>query len=149
MQLYSILDENNYITHCEWHDQCPANGIALLNTEFKAPRLVDGVLIEAHITTEQELIESEFLKYQQRAQDGNDAYLKISAEFRIAKLSGQISESEHKAIEELLIPVRDEIRAGQWVSGKLKLEDLGSGLIGSTLYDRLHLQISQYIAQCY
>ena len=149
MQLFSILDENNYITHCEQHEQCPINGTPLLNTEFKAPRLVGGVLIETHVTTAEELIEVEFLKYQQRAQDGNDAYLKISAEFRIAKLSGQISEAEHKAIEELLIPVRDEIRAGQWISGKLKLEALGSGLIGSTLYDRLHLQITQYIDLCY
>jgi hypothetical protein len=78
-----------------------------------------------------------------------DAYLKISAEFRVAKLSGQISEAEHKAIEELLIPVRDEIRAGQWISGLIKLEALGSENIGVTLYDRLHLQISNYIELCY
>jgi hypothetical protein len=149
MQLYSILDENNYITHCERHEQCPSNGTPLLNTEFKTPRLVDGVLVETHVTTANELIEAEFMKYQQREKDGMDAYLKISAEFRVAKLSGQISEEEHKAIEDLLIPVRDEIRAGQWISGKVKLEDLGSTLIGITLYDRLHLQITNYIDLCY
>jgi hypothetical protein len=55
MQLYSILDENGYITHCEWHNECPVNGMALLNTQFKAPRLVDGVLIEG--ATNEELIE--------------------------------------------------------------------------------------------
>ena len=149
MPLYSILDENNYITHCERHEQCPANGTPLLNTEFKAPRLVGGVLVETHTPTAEDLIAEEFLKYKQRERDGMDAYLKISAEFRVAKISGQISEAEHKAIEELLIPVRDEIRAGQWISGLVKLETLGAQNIGVTLYDRLHLQISNYIAQCY
>ena len=149
MPLYSILDENNYITHCIMSDTCPENGTPLLNTQFVKPRLVDGVLVETHVTTAEELIEIEFLKYQQRERDGMDAYLKISAEFRVAKLSGQISEAEHKAIEELLIPVRDEIRAGQWISGLVKLEALGSQNIGATLYDRLHLQISNYIELCY
>lgn len=149
MQLYSILDENNYITHCIMSDTCPQNGTPLLNTQFVKPRLVGGVLIETHVTTAEELIELEFAKYQQRERDGMDAYLKISAEFRIAKISGQISEAEHKAIEELLIPVRDEIRAGQWISGLEKLEAIGATAIGTELYDRLHLQISNYIAECY
>ena len=149
MPLYSILDSENYITHCIMSDSCPANGTHLLNTQFVKPRLVGGVLVETHVPTAEELIEAEFLKYQQRERDGMDAYLKISAEFRVAKLSGQISEAEHKAIEELLIPVRDEIRAGQWISGLVKLETLGTQNIGVTLYDRLHLQISNYIDQCY
>jgi hypothetical protein len=55
MQLYSILDENNYITHCERHAECPSNGTPLLNTQFKNPRLVEGVLIEG--ATEEELAE--------------------------------------------------------------------------------------------
>ena len=149
MPLYSILDSGNYITHCIMSDTCPSNGTPLLNTQFVKPRLVDGVLIETHTPTADELIEAEFLKYQQRERDGMDAYLKISAEFRVAKISGQISEAEHKAIEELLIPVRDEIRAGQWISGLIKLETLGSQNIGATLYNRLHLQISNYIELCY
>lgn len=149
MPLYSILDSENYITHCIMSDTCPQNGTHLLNTEFVKPRLVGGVLIETHVTTTEELIEIEFAKYQQRERDGMDAYLKISAEFRVAKLSGQISEAEHKAIENLLIPVRDEIRAGQWISGLVKMEALGSQNIGVALYDRLYLQISNYIAQCY
>ena len=149
MPLYSILDSENYITHCIMSDTCPQNGTHLLNTEFVKPRLVGGVLIETHVTTTEELIEIEFAKYQQRERDGMDAYLKISAEFRVAKLSGQISEAEHKAIEELLIPVRDEIRAGQWISGLVKMEALGAQNIGVALYDRLYLQISNYIAQCY
>jgi hypothetical protein len=55
MQLYSILDENGYITHCERHAECPSNGTPLLNTQFKNPRLVEGVLIEG--ATAEELTE--------------------------------------------------------------------------------------------
>jgi hypothetical protein len=54
MKLYSILDENGFITHCEWHNECPANGTPLLNTQFKTPRLVEGVLVETHISTIEE-----------------------------------------------------------------------------------------------
>jgi hypothetical protein len=46
MILYSIIDENNYITHCEWHEECPANGTPLLNSQFIKPRLENGILIE-------------------------------------------------------------------------------------------------------
>ena len=51
MNLYSILDENNYITHCITSDTCPPNGTSLLNTQFVKPRLVNGVLVETHIPT--------------------------------------------------------------------------------------------------
>ena len=46
MPLYSILDENGFITHCENHAECPTNGTPLLNTQFIKPRLVGGVLVE-------------------------------------------------------------------------------------------------------
>ena len=46
MQLYSILDSENYITHCVQANECPQNGTPLLNTQFIKPRLIDGVLIE-------------------------------------------------------------------------------------------------------
>jgi hypothetical protein len=52
MSLYSILNNENYITHCEEHDECPINGTPLLNTEFIRPRLVNGVLIEGEITSD-------------------------------------------------------------------------------------------------
>lgn len=90
-------------------------------------------------------LEEETNKYLKRTQDGIEAYAKISAEFRLAKLSGQISEEAHHYIEEILIPVRNEVLAGQWISGLQKLEALGSAEIGQQLYDRLHLQISNYI----
>ncbi|QHB38758.1 hypothetical protein tooticki91_gp062 [Flavobacterium phage vB_FspS_tooticki9-1] len=46
MPLYSILDENGFITHCEQHNECPLNATPLLNTQFIKPRLVGGVLLE-------------------------------------------------------------------------------------------------------
>jgi len=54
MQLYSILNSEDYITHCEWHNECPTNAIELLNTQFKNPRLVEGALVETHISTIEE-----------------------------------------------------------------------------------------------
>lgn len=95
------------------------------------------------------MLAQETNKYLKRTQDGISAYASISAEFRLAKLSGQITELAHQYTEELLIPVRNEVLAGQWISGLQKLEAIGSEQIGSSLYDRLHLQISNYISLNY
>lgn len=55
MQLYSILDSEGYVLHCERHDECPINGTPLLNTQgFKLAKLVNGVLVEAHISSIEE-----------------------------------------------------------------------------------------------
>ena len=96
-----------------------------------------------------ELIENEKQAYIKRAQDGQEAYATISAEFRLAKLSGTITEEAHAFIEKLLIPVRNEVLAGQWMSALKELELIGSEAIGQQLYDRLHLQISNYINENY
>ena len=86
--------------------------------------------------------------YKKRTQDGINAYAEISAEFRLAKLAGIITEEQHGAIETTLIPVRNEVLAGQWISALQKLEAIGVS-IGSELYNRLHNQISNYIAENY
>jgi len=52
MPLYSILDENGFITHCENHAECPPNGTPLLNTQFIKPRLVEGMLVEGATSEE-------------------------------------------------------------------------------------------------
>lgn len=88
-------------------------------------------------------------KYIKRVNDGINAYARISAEFRLAKLSGQISEEQHHGIEVILIPVRNEVLAGQWISAKIQLEQIGSSEIGENLYNRLHTQISNYINENY
>ena len=87
--------------------------------------------------------------YKKRAQDGINAYAEISAEFRLAKLSGIISEETQRHVERALTPVRNEILAGQWISAKNELELLGSDSIGVDLYNRLHNQITNYINENY
>ncbi len=154
MPLYSILDENGFITHCENHAECPPNGTPLLNTQFIKPRLVGGVLVEGfgfeeiQIIQKQQALQNETQRYIQRTQDGINAYAEISAEFRLAKLSGILTEEQHGIIENILIPVRNEVLAGQWISAKLKLEEIGNS-IGTDLYNRLHTQISIYITNNY
>lgn len=93
--------------------------------------------------------ENEFQSYLKRKADGENAYLKLSAEFRLAKLSGQISEETHSYLEELLTPVRNEVMFGQWKKGLSILENLGVSQIGADLYSRLHAQISNYIIENY
>lgn len=94
-------------------------------------------------------LNEEYQKYLQRQKDGVNAYMMISAEFRLAKLSGVISEAEHGAIEELLTPVRNEVIAGQWIKGKQLLVELGSEVIGIDLYNKIFNQLDEYIIQNY
>ena len=116
----------------------------------------DIVGVEYVEATESELAEIEskrLLKletemYRKRQCDGVLAYSEISAEFRLAKLSGILTEEQHGAIESILIPVRNEVLAGQWISARQKLEEIGV-VIGADLYNRLHTQITNYISQNY
>lgn len=94
------------------------------------------------------LLKEETEMYRKRQCDGVLAYAEISAEFRLAKLSGVLTEEQHGAIEAILIPVRNEVLAGQWISARQKLEEIGV-VIGAELYNRLHAQISNYIAENY
>lgn len=127
----------------------------LYNGNFRKPKwngvdYVEGLTLEEVVLLEEKEIQDvEFFKYLKRKQDGEIAYLKLSAEFRLAKLSGIISEQAHSYLEELLTPVRNEVMFGQWKKGLEILENLGSSQIGIQLYDRLHLQISTYINENY
>lgn len=94
-------------------------------------------------------IGDEFQKYIKRQQDGIEAYLLISAELRMAKFGGIISDAAHKIIEKTLEPVRAEVVLGQWVGGLQKLEEIGSTIIGQTMYDDLYNRITTYITNNY
>lgn len=94
------------------------------------------------------LLKEETEMYRKRQCDGVTAYAEISAEFRLAKLSGLLTEEQHGAIEAILIPVRNEVLAGQWISARQKLEEIGI-VIGSELYNRLHTQMTNYINENY
>jgi len=91
------------------------------------------------------MVAEETQRYIQRTTDGVNAYAKISAEFRLAKLSGTIDDATHTYLENLLIPVRNEVLAGQWISAKQKLVVIGVEQIGADLYNRLFEQLSEYI----
>ncbi len=91
-------------------------------------------------------LEAEKNMYIKRANDGVTIYASLSAEFRLAKLNGIITEEEQKGIERILIPVRNEVLAGQWISAKQLLEEIGFSVVGESLYNRLLLIITDYIA---
>lgn len=95
------------------------------------------------------MVAEETQKYIQRTTDGINAYAKISAEFRLAKLSGTIDDATHTYIENILIPVRNEVLAGQWISAKQKLINIGETAVGASLYSRLIEQLTNYINENY
>jgi len=97
----------------------------------------------------QQALQIETQKYIQRTQDGVNAYAALSAEFRLAKLNGILSEEQQKGIESILIPVRNEVLAGQWISGLQVLEVIGNSIIGVELYNRLHNLLTDYITANY
>ena len=132
------IDENNVeVSQMDLQSYLEADG-TIFETDFNFPN--DAAA---------ESLELETQRYIKRTQDGINAYAKISAEFRLAKLSGQISEQTHGYIENLLIPVRNEVLAGQWISALMKIEDLGVAQVCKELYERLHLQLTDYITQNY
>lgn len=154
-KIYSIYNENFEITHCEFFEdgENPINSTDKLVTIEVIPMYdIDNDIIYDGASLEeiQEIKkQNEYQLYCKRQQDGVSAYLNISAEFRLAKLTGIMTEEAHSAIEEILTPVRNEIMFGQWKKGLSILESIGILQIGSELYDRLHLQISNYINENY
>lgn len=111
-------------------------------------QLVEATESELAEIEAKRLLKLETEMYKKRQCDGVLAYAEISAEFRLAKLSGILTEEQHGAIEAILIPVRNEVLAGQWISAKQKLEEIGI-VIGADLYNRLHTQITNYINENY
>lgn len=159
MKLYTLLDSEDFVLNAQYFEQGtqPNNAVEELLTEnFIKPKFN----FETRTFFESETIEeiqrkaileakkAETELYKKRQIDGINAYAEISAEFRLAKLSGILSEEQHGAIESVLIPVRNEVLAGQWISARNILESIGTS-IGSELYDRLHSQITNYINENY
>ena len=152
---YNNLGEIQFISiapiNCEFECLEVENSI-----NFIHPKVNVQTLEIYESATPEEIAEKEAKKrlkeetemYRKRQCDGVSAYAEISAEFRLAKLSGVLTEEQHGAIESVLIPVRNEVLAGQWISALQKLEEIGV-VIGVELYNRLHTQISNYIAENY
>jgi hypothetical protein len=103
--------------------------------------------------SENEIIENsinrEFELYETRKEQGIIRYLKIAAEFRVKKVNGEISEDLHKVLDKVLKPVRDEFVNGQFIGAKDALIEVGNGIIGQDLYDRLYSSIESAIQEFY
>ena len=93
--------------------------------------------------------QKEFAQYQIRLNRGVESYLNLCAEFRLAKEAGQLTPEHYAQIEETLIPVRDELVNGQFITAKTKLEVIGSDVIGVELYERFINSLSEDIAELY
>ena len=93
--------------------------------------------------------QKEFAQYQLRQSRGLESYLKLCAEFRLAKEAGQLTPELYTQIEETLIPVRDELVNGQFITAKTKLEVIGSDVIGVELYDRFINSLNEDIQELY
>ena len=147
---YNLLTDQHFTDG--WRDVVLPN-ITELQKYSESYILVDDVVTKEVIDLTNEEISLLTLKkesdsYINRMTDGKKMYAEISAEFRLAKLSGMITEEQHEAIEDALIPVRNEVLAGQWISALQKLEEIGVS-VGSELYQRLHTQITNYINENY
>jgi hypothetical protein len=140
-----------YVT--KYNQYIDENNVLVSEADLLAYLQADGTVLPTDFVfpndAASEALELETQRYVKRTQDGINAYAKISAEFRLAKLTGQISEAAHGYIENLLIPVRNEVLAGQWISGLQKLEAIGVLQVGQELYDRLHSQLTDYITENY
>ena len=158
-KLYTLLDTENFVLNAQYFEEGtqPTNAVEELVTEnFIKTKFDFDTLTFFEGATNEEVTEITILQakqketelYKKRQIDGVNAYAEISAEFRLAKLSGVISEAQHGAIESSLIPVRNEVLAGQWISARNILESIGVS-IGSELYDRLHTQLTNYINSNY
>ena len=158
-KLYTLLDSDNFVLNAQYFEvgQQPTNAVDELVTEnFIKPKFdfTNRIYFESAESNEvQQLLILEAKKketelYKKRQIDGANAYAEISAEFRLAKLSGLLSEEQHGVIESALIPVRNEVLAGQWISARNILEEIGFS-IGVELYERLHSQITNYINENY
>jgi|GEM_PF-3979369 len=129
-----IIDENNQLVNEQDYYNYLINNGTVYQSDYEFPSDID-----------ERMVLEETQKYIQRTTDGVNAYAKISAEFRLAKLSGTIDDATHTYLENLLIPVRNEVLAGQWISAKQKLIVIGVEQIGADLYNRLFDQLSEYI----
>lgn len=151
-----VYDNDGFLVYATPFDVAANETFTLIepSADLKKPKFVNGQWVESLSVEEIESKENEkrlseeTKMYIKRTEDGKNAYAQISAEFRLAKLNGIITEAQHGAIEDVLIPVRNEVLAGQWISARLKLEKLKKK-IKVDLYNRLHFQISDYITNNY
>jgi hypothetical protein len=96
-----------------------------------------------------QMLENEQRQYEKRIEDGRKYYAQVSAEFRLARLSGQLSNEQHAGIENIYRPVRDEILAGQWLTAKELATAIDINIVGADIYNKILDKITEYVAENY
>lgn len=133
--LEPTLKENEHKTTLYFNDELDAY---IYNTETYTPEEI----------AEQNK-QNEFAQYKLRQSRGLDSYLNLCAEFRLAKESGTLTPEHYAEIEENLIPVRDELVNGQFITAKSKLVAIGFEVIGEQLYNRFIASLDEDINELY
>lgn len=151
---YTIYDNNYNVISLEEHEIQPKYSTDnIYQGNFLKPKYNPDTNTFYEGATQQEIIasyiEKEELLYRKRIEDGKKAVAKISAEFRVSVIVGQTNEKERQSLEILLEPVRREILAGQWVSAKNILENIGMNAVGEQTYKKLLTEIDNYINENY
>jgi len=91
------------------------------------------------------MLEAEKQKYLKRISDGKNYYAQVSAQFRLARLSGELSTEQHAGIENIYRPVRDEILAGQWLTAKELATAIDINIVGEDIYNQMLSKIIEYV----
>jgi nitrogen regulatory protein PII len=95
------------------------------------------------------ILEAEKQLYLKRISDGKTYYAQVSAQFRLARLAGQLSTEQHAGIENIYRPVRDEILAGQWLTAKELATAIDINIVGEDIYNQILDKITQYVSENY
>jgi hypothetical protein len=154
MDTYTIYDPTTFdVLYAQEFETQPENSTSIVMMEsFVKPKFNPQTKEYYEGATQLESIavktEAEYQRYLQRKRDGEEYHLRICAELRVAKLAGGISQEQYDAIYAATAPARNEIVAGQWMSGLKEFEKL-SGVLSSTLYNRIHTDITNYITLNY
>lgn len=117
-----------------------------LNPIYENNEWIEGATPEQIAEQQQQ---KEFAQYQIRLNRGVESYLNLCAEFRLLKEAGTLTPEHYAEIEENLIPVRDELVNGQFITAKSKLEAIGFDVIGEQLYNRFIESLTKDIEELY
>lgn len=127
----------------------------LPSQELKEPKWNGSTWIEG-LTPEIEqqrqidaMLDAEKQNYLKRISDGQTYYAQVSAQFRLARLAGQLSNEQHAGIENIYRPVRDEILAGQWLTAKELATAIDINIVGADIYNQILGKITQYVLENY
>lgn len=146
--LIQRISDNKYLSNNEWvTDISQASELTIEETQ--QAKQTHGTYKVRIVDIPENAIDIETKNYLKRIEDGKKAVAKLSAELRVAKLNGLISEQQHKGIDSLLVLIRTSVLAGQWIEAKDLLADLGSAQIGQSLYDKLNNELTTYISDNY